>query len=105
LKDKKLLRDIFAVGVNVKGVEAMNNMIRQHFVELTQRFLQPLNRYFDSLVLGNPAAMTLASLRVEPDIKPFLHDQFIKTIESNSIFVLYSPHIASDCKKTYCRLL
>jgi hypothetical protein len=74
------------VGVNVKGLDAMNNMIRQHFVELTQRFLQPLNRYFDSLVIGYATTMNLSCLRMEPDIKPFHHDHFLKTIESNSTF-------------------
>jgi hypothetical protein len=76
------------VGVNVKGVDAINNMIRQHFVELTQRFLQPLNRYFDSLIIGSPTAMNLSCLRMEPEIKPFRHDQFLKIIESDSITIL-----------------
>ena len=84
-KDKKLLKDILAVGANVKGMDAINNMLRQHFVELTQRFLQPMNRYFESLVVGSPVNMKLSCLRLEPEIKPFRLDDFIKLIEQNRI--------------------
>lgn len=56
-KDKKLLKDITEIGIKVRGEDGVNNIIRRHFVELTERFLQPLNRYFDSLVQGNPHQM------------------------------------------------
>lgn len=56
-KDKKLIKDITGVGIKVQGIDGVNNMIRRHFIELTERFLQPLNRYFDSLVIGNPYKM------------------------------------------------
>jgi hypothetical protein len=48
-----LLKDIAEIGIKVQGEDGVNNMIRRHFVELTERFLQPLNRYFDSLVVGS----------------------------------------------------
>lgn len=76
-KDRKLLKAILNVGINVKGVDAINNLLRQHFIELTQRLLQPLNRYFDSLVESNLQSMTLSSLRPSPDIKPFKQDAFM----------------------------
>ncbi|KAJ3257393.1 Protein dennd6a [Boothiomyces macroporosus] len=82
-KDKKLIKSLLEVGVNVKGIEAINNQIRQHFVELTQRFLQPLNRYFDSLIVGNPTYMDLTCLRSKPEIKPFRQDVFLKTFEQS----------------------
>jgi hypothetical protein len=75
------LKAILDVGVNVQGVDAINNLIRKHFIELSHRFLQPLNRYFDSLVVGSPTQMTLLKLRPYPEIKPFRQDVFLKSIE------------------------
>ncbi|KAJ3273251.1 Protein dennd6a [Terramyces sp. JEL0728] len=81
--ESKLIKSLLEVGVNVKGIEAVNNQIRQHFVELTQRFLQPLNRYFDSLIVGNPTYMDLTCLRSKPEIKPFRQDVFLKSFEQS----------------------
>lgn len=78
------MRAILEVGANVKGIDAINNMIRQHFVELTQRFLQPINKYFESLIVGNSESMDLDCLRTEPEIRPFRQDAFLKLIENNS---------------------
>ncbi|KAI8904051.1 hypothetical protein EDD86DRAFT_178966, partial [Gorgonomyces haynaldii] len=80
-KDKKLLKDIQDKGVKVQGEDGVNNMIRRHFVELTERFLQPLNRYFDSLVIGNPNQMTFSALRTKPEVKPFKQEDFMRQIE------------------------
>lgn len=77
------------VGANVKGADAINNTIRQHFVELTHRFLQPLNRYFDCLVVGLPTQMSLDRLRPYPEIKPFKQDDFLKFIEQNGLAITF----------------
>lgn len=82
-KDKKLLKAILEVGVGVKGTDAINNMIRSHFVELSQRFLHPLNRYFDNLVVGSPMEMSLSKLRPCPEVKPFKQDEFLRLIEQS----------------------
>ncbi|KAI8899335.1 hypothetical protein BC833DRAFT_586154 [Globomyces pollinis-pini] len=82
-KDRKLLKAIFEVGVKVKGIDAVNNSLRYHFSELTQRFLQPVNRYFDSLVMGNQNQMNFDCLRTKPEIKPFRQDDFLKIIDSS----------------------
>ena len=37
--------------------DAMDDLLQRHFVELTDRFLQPLNRYFDGLLVGSPLYM------------------------------------------------
>nr|KAJ3422052.1 Protein dennd6b [Polyrhizophydium stewartii] len=78
-------------------VQAINNMIRRHFTELTDRFLQPLNRYFESLVVGNPAQMTLSCLRSRPEIKPFRQDTFLRQIEQSDLYRLFlkSPSFAA----------
>ncbi|KAJ3361835.1 hypothetical protein HDU91_003721 [Kappamyces sp. JEL0680] len=82
-KDRKLLKAILEVGVNVKGVDSVNNTIRRHFLELSERFLQPLNRYFDSLVVGSPQEMNLSKLRPYPEIRPFKRDSFMQRIDQS----------------------
>ncbi|KAL2918131.1 hypothetical protein HK105_202058 [Polyrhizophydium stewartii] len=82
-RDKRLLKDLIEAGAQGQPVQAINNMIRRHFTELTDRFLQPLNRYFESLVVGNPAQMTLSCLRSRPEIKPFRQDTFLRQIEQS----------------------
>ncbi|KAJ3222052.1 Protein dennd6a [Clydaea vesicula] len=62
----------------------LNNMLRHHFVELTDRFLQPLNRYFEGLVVGNQMSMTLTTLRGRPEIRPFKQETFLKSIETST---------------------
>ena len=73
----------------MKGVDAINNMIRQYFQELSQMFLQPLNRYFDSLVVGSPTQMSLSRLRPYPEIRPFRQADFLKAIEITGINLFY----------------
>jgi hypothetical protein len=77
------MNTILETGINVIGVQGINNMIRKHFIELNQRFLHPINRYFEKLIVGNSSEMTLSCIRAEPVIKPFRQDEFLENIESN----------------------
>ena len=79
------MKAILEVGVNVRGTDSINNLIRSHFIELSQRFLHPLNRYFDGLVVGSASQMSLSRLRPYPEIKPFKQDEFLKFIETSGI--------------------
>ncbi|KAJ3126014.1 Protein dennd6b [Nowakowskiella sp. JEL0407] len=76
-KDKKLIKSIIECGI-VRGYpsQVLDNLIRRHFMELTDRFLQPLNRYFETLIVGNPKD-------IKPEIKPFQQETFLKMVESN----------------------
>ena len=56
-KDKKLMKEVLEANINGITSDTINNTIRRHFIELTERFLQPLNRYFETLVVGNPSRM------------------------------------------------
>ena len=56
-------------------------MIRRHFSELTQRFLQPINRYFESLIVGNSSTMELETLQMEPQLSHFRQDEFLKSVQ------------------------
>ena len=63
--------------------KTLNNMLRRHFVELTDSFLLPLNEYFESLIVGSHTRMTLSTLRTKPEIRPFKQESFLKAIELN----------------------
>ena len=82
-KDKRLLKDVFEARAQGKSHAFINNMIRRHFVELSDRFLQPLNRHFDGLMIDNPQQMSLSTLKSRPDIKPFKQESFLRQIEQS----------------------
>ncbi|KAI8384127.1 hypothetical protein BD560DRAFT_346078 [Blakeslea trispora] len=56
----------------------LNNILRRHFVDLTEKFLVPLNRYFSTLI---PVDI---SLRGDvPRLRPFQTDQFMKSLKEH----------------------
>ncbi|KAI8357873.1 hypothetical protein EDC96DRAFT_554000 [Choanephora cucurbitarum] len=56
----------------------LNNILRRHFVDLTEKFLVPLNRYFSTLI---PVDI---SIRGEvPRLRPFQTDQFMKSLKEH----------------------
>jgi hypothetical protein len=61
-RDKKLLAEVVEIsGRGPSSVQPLNNRLRRHLVELTDRFLQPLNRHFESLVEDNHMDMYATS--------------------------------------------
>jgi hypothetical protein len=57
-RDKKLMAEVVVCAAKgPSSVQPLNNILRRHLVELTDRFLQPLNRHFESLVEDNPMDM------------------------------------------------
>jgi hypothetical protein len=56
-KDRDLLRRVAELVLKGTPPQILEDMIQRHFVELTDRFMQPLNRFFDSLLVGNPLEM------------------------------------------------
>jgi len=81
-KDKKLMKEVVEAALRGGKMQSLNNMIRRHFVELTDRFLQPLNRHFESLVVGNHMNMALSTLQSQPKIRPFKQESFLKMVET-----------------------
>ncbi len=62
-------------------VEAANGMLRRYFSDLTERFLQPLNRYVASLV---PSVSDVPTSPGEPlRIKPFNTTDFLASLKAN----------------------
>ncbi|KAJ3219641.1 Protein dennd6a [Dinochytrium kinnereticum] len=83
-KDKKLIKDVAEAAIRGSSSFTLNNMLRRHFVELTDRFLQPLNRHYEGLIIGSPIGMNLSCLRTKPEVKPFKQETFIKSIEASA---------------------
>lgn len=56
----------------------LNNILRRHFVDLTEKFLVPLNRYFSTLIPTNISADGQV-----PRLRPFQTDQFMKSLKEH----------------------
>ncbi|KAJ3108587.1 Protein dennd6a [Phlyctochytrium planicorne] len=80
-KDKKLIKDVVEAAIKGSSSLTLNNMLRRHMVELTDRFLQPLNRYYEGLLVGSPVGMNLSCLRSKPEVNPFKQETFLKSLE------------------------
>ncbi|RUS21607.1 hypothetical protein BC937DRAFT_92129 [Endogone sp. FLAS-F59071] len=72
-KDRALLK-MFAEAA-VRGVPARE----RYFVDLTEKFLVPLNRYFSTLI---PVNMNLSG-KLQPQLKPFSTDNFMKSLKEH----------------------
>ena len=67
-------------GVQLKRPNAVQSaLIRRHFLELTQTFMIPLERYFASLM---PLARNISPYRAAPKVKNFNPDEFIASLEN-----------------------
>ncbi|KAI9325886.1 hypothetical protein DFJ73DRAFT_632994 [Zopfochytrium polystomum] len=84
VKDKRLVKDVIEASLRGAPGTILDNMIRRHFVELTDRFVQPLNRHFEDLVVGSPVDMSLSGLRAVPEVKSFKQETFLKKVESSA---------------------
>ena len=67
-----------------------SNLLRRRFGELTERFLQPFNRYFDTLL---PTVVLLEDRG--PSIKPWKTEVFLKNIEESGMSNHLLPQPAS----------
>ncbi|KAJ3602543.1 hypothetical protein NHX12_030295 [Muraenolepis orangiensis] len=67
-----------------KGVQqkrpsaAQNAILRRYFLELTQSFIIPLERYVASLM---PLQKSITPWKSPPQLRPFLQEEFMKTLE------------------------
>lgn len=76
-KDSSLLKKIAERIISGDSVDIMDLMIQRHFVELTDRFMQPFNRFFDLCIVGSQLEIDLLSLQRYPIIKSFSKEQFL----------------------------
>ncbi|CAO3593330.1 unnamed protein product [Absidia cylindrospora] len=81
-KDRDLLR--MMTEATVRGHPAdwlLNNILRHHFVDLTEKFLVPLNRYFKTLIPNEDTS--LGPDMKPPQLRPFQTDQFMKSLKEH----------------------
>ena len=82
-RDKSLLKKIAEMSIKQSSFQQMDDLLQRHFVELTERFVQPLNRFYETLLTASPLQMTLSSLRSKPEIRPFRQELFYKMLEQS----------------------
>ncbi|XP_003747684.1 protein DENND6A [Galendromus occidentalis] len=78
-KDKALLKNLWK-GIQLKRpTEVQSVLLRRYFLELTQSFMIPLERYMASLM---PLQKNLSPYKGTPLLKPFNPDDFIATLDT-----------------------
>lgn len=91
-KDKSLVKNIIN-GVKSRRPTAVQSVIiRRYFLELTQSFMIPLERYISSLL---PLAKDISAFRAPPVPSTFKEDIFLSTLQ------LSGPHLTSTVKGDY----
>lgn len=91
-KDKSIVKKILN-GVKTRRPTAVQSVIlRRYFLELTQSFMIPLERYMSTLM---PLAKDVSAFRAPPTPKQFKEDSFLGTLE------LSGPHLTSTIKGDY----
>lgn len=88
-KDKSLVKKILN-GVKTRRPTAVQSVIlRRYFLELTQSFMIPLERYMSTLM---PLAKDISAFRAPPTPAQFKEETFLGTLE------LSGPHLTSQVK-------
>ena len=78
-KDKAMIKRVLK-GVQLKRPNPVQSaLIRRHFLELTQTFMIPLERYLASLM---PLAKNISPYRAAPQVRAFNSEDFLKSLES-----------------------
>merc|ERR1719264_572324 len=94
-KDKAMVKRV-QKGVQLRRPNAVQSaLIRRHFLELTQTFMIPLERYLASLM---PLARTISPFRAPPKVRPFSCDDLIRSLESSG------PQLTSKTKGDWAGL-
>jgi len=94
-KDKDIVKKI-TKGLQLKRpVEVQTALLRRYFLELTQTFMIPLERYLTSLM---PLARTISPYRAPPKVRPFSCDDFIRSLEASG------PQLTSRTKGDWAAL-
>ncbi|XP_035517687.1 DENN/MADD domain containing 6Aa [Morone saxatilis] len=77
-KDEEIIKQL-QKGVQQKRPSAAQNAIlRRYFLELTQSFIIPLERYVASLM---PLQKSISPWKNPPQLRPFIQQDFMKTLE------------------------
>jgi len=94
-RDKDIIKRIYK-GVQLKRpAEVQSALLRRYFLELTQTFLIPLERYLAGLM---PLARTISPYRAPPKVRPFNVDEFISSLDQSG------PQLTSRTKGDWAGL-
>ena len=88
-RDKIILKKLQSTNSQQRPDTVQNALIRRFFLELTQSFIIPLERYFVSLL---PLRKYYQANRQPPTIKDFDNEEFLKTLDQ------YGPQLTSGLK-------
>ncbi|XP_022695543.1 protein DENND6A-like isoform X2 [Varroa jacobsoni] len=78
-KDKGLLKGLWKGIQTKRPSEVQSAVLRRYFLELTQSFMIPLERYMTSLM---PLQKNLSPYKGTPLLKPFNPDDFLATLDT-----------------------
>ncbi|XP_077450372.1 protein DENND6B [Stigmatopora argus] len=78
LKDKVLVKRVLKGIQRRRPPEVQSAILRRHFLELTQSFIIPLERYMASLM---PLQRSVTPWKTPPQIRPFSQDDFVSSLE------------------------
>ncbi|KAI8137898.1 hypothetical protein BJV82DRAFT_328797 [Fennellomyces sp. T-0311] len=82
-KDRQLLKMLTEASMRGHPPDwVLNNMLRRHFVDLTEKFLVPLDRYFSTLV-PVPIGRQFQTDAGAPQLRPFQTEQFMKSLKEH----------------------
>jgi len=79
IKDREILKRLLKSIESDRPAEVQNAILRRYFLELTQSFLIPLERYFASLM---PLAKNLSPFKRLPLVQKFSIDDFLSTLDA-----------------------
>ncbi len=89
-RDKAMVKRVLK-GIQLKRpTEVQSALIRRHFLELTQTFMIPLERYLTSLM---PLAKNISPYRAVPKVRPFNAEEFLASVDAKS-----GPQLTSTLK-------
>ncbi|KAM9444364.1 protein DENND6A [Clarias gariepinus] len=77
-KDEDIIKQLQKGVQQKRPSEAQNAILRRYFLELTQSFIIPLERYVASLM---PLQKSISAWKSPPQLKPFAQEEFMKTLE------------------------
>jgi len=77
-KNKEILKNLIRGAETNRPSEAQSAILRRHFLELTQSFIIPLERYFSSLM---PLHKNLSPFKSVPKLKQFDVEEFMQNLK------------------------
>lgn len=79
-KNKEMLKSLIKGAESNRPVEAQSAILRRHFIELTQSFMIPLERYFSHLM---PLHKNLSPFKSVPRLKQFNAEEFLQDLKTS----------------------